>query len=184
MTTADDIRLLIETAFDRVRLDGGVSLNQAEAYDDYLEGMTQAEFDALPESEETENWRAVSFEALDANPCLAYFDEKAFRYYIPAYMLTIIDRYDPSSMRVISTLSTLCPEHDLEQRHIPAFSILDEAQSFAVASFLEALREIVNVDRSDHKLIAEGLRQYWGQFLRNVTKPGDNVVNLDTNRRD
>lgn len=184
MDKADYIRSLIEDAFDGVCLDGGVSLDQAQAYDDNMEEMTQAEFDALPENEETENWRAVDFEALDINPCLAYFDEKAFRYYIPAYMLSIIDSYDPTSMRVISTFSELCPEHELERRHIPTFAILNEAQSFAVASFLEALPEIVNLDKSDRELVALGLRQYWGQFLRNVEKPGDNVVRLDTSRKE
>lgn len=184
MTKADYIRSLIENAFDGVCLDGGVSLDQAQAYDDNMEGITQAEFEALHENEETENWRAVPFEALDTNPCLAFFDKKAFRYYIPAYMLSLIDRYDPTSMRVISTLSELCPEHDLERRHIPTFAILDEAQSFAVASFLEALPEIVNLDNSARELVALGLRQYWGQFLRNVVRPGDNVVQLDTRRQE
>lgn len=55
MANVDFIRALIEKAFAGVRLDKGVSLKQAQAYDDYLEGISDAEFKALTVNEETED---------------------------------------------------------------------------------------------------------------------------------
>src|SRR5215469_15804011 len=44
--------------------------------------------------------------------CIAHLDALGFRYYIPALMLSVLDHYEPLSMRVIGTLAGLYPKKD------------------------------------------------------------------------
>jgi ribosomal protein S16 len=96
---------------------------------------------------------------------VAHLDAAGFRYYIPAYMLSIIDAYEPSSMRVIGTLGALYPKKDRWQHHMDRYSLLNEAQRGAIASFLDALPDLVDLDHDDAKIVPRALRNYWHQFL-------------------
>ncbi len=74
-----DVEKLIREAFADVRLGGGVSLRQAAAIDDYLEGWSQAEFDRLPELEVTDDWTAIPEEELRTEN-VAHLDPEGLRY--------------------------------------------------------------------------------------------------------
>ncbi len=156
---------LIESAFNNVRLAGGVSLKQARVIDKYSEGVTVAEFRALPNSEITDDWRAIPFSELDLDPCISHLDAEGFRYYIPALMKSVIERYDSVSMRVIGTLQALYPKKDAWGYHMHRYSRLTESQCFAIASYLEALPQLVDLDSEDTKIVKRALRNYWAQFL-------------------
>jgi len=43
---------------------------------------------------------------------LAHLDALGFRYYIAALMLSVLDRYESSNLRVIGTLSGFYPKKD------------------------------------------------------------------------
>jgi hypothetical protein len=106
----EQIKKIIETAFDGVTLDGGISLDQTKVIDNYGRGISDNEFDALPNNEITNNWMEIPTSQLDEAECLAHFDRKGFKYYIPALMLRLLDDYDRTSMMTIGTLSILYPK--------------------------------------------------------------------------
>ena len=72
MTTTEKIRQIIESAFAGVKLDGGVSLEQAKVIDNYGEGVTEQEFKNLPRNENRENWKDIPDNALEPDPCVAH----------------------------------------------------------------------------------------------------------------
>lgn len=45
--------------------------------------------------------------------CVAHLDNEGLRYYLPALMLSLLSNYDPASMRVIETISALCPRRSV-----------------------------------------------------------------------
>jgi multidrug efflux pump subunit AcrB len=64
----------------------------------------------------------ASHDELEHN-CIAHLDALGFRYYIPALMLSVLNRYDASSMRVIGTLGGLYPKKDSLWEHAMAIAI-------------------------------------------------------------
>src|SRR4051794_38305166 len=108
--TDGELRQVIQTAFRGVTLDGGLSLRQGEICDNFGkdgEGkeVSEGEFAAIPRTEITDDWSAISLEELERYPYLAHLDAKGFRYYIPALLLSLLQNSDAGSMRVISTFS-------------------------------------------------------------------------------
>ena len=75
-----------------MRLGSGVSLRQAAAIDDYMEGYTQATFDALPEDEVTDDWALIPEDELRTDN-VPHLDADGLRYYLPALMLWLLDHY-------------------------------------------------------------------------------------------
>lgn len=166
MTDASEIEARIRSAFHGVTLDGGVSLRQAEVMDRYGEGVTAAEFNALPQGEITEDWTRLTPEVLDACGVIAHLDARGFCYYIPAFMLRLMALYEPSSMRVIGTLISLYPKKDeLWDHHMAKYSLLSGEQSTAIAHFLQSLPHLVELDADDEKIVQRAIRNYWHQFL-------------------
>lgn len=55
----------IRSAFDGVTLGKGISLKQAQAMDQYNEGVTDTEFEALPRSEIPDSWPDVPLNELE-----------------------------------------------------------------------------------------------------------------------
>lgn len=161
--TSKVLESTIRSAFCGVRLDGGVSLKQAQAIDHYGEGVTDAEFDALPLTEEAEDWTQVTLDELERD-CIAHLDAKGFRYYIAPLMLALLSHYDSESMRVIGTISALYPKQDAWPYHMERYSLLSESQKQAIAMFLRALPQLVNLDYEDRQVVPRALRNYWGQF--------------------
>jgi hypothetical protein len=100
----EQIKKIIEAAFNGVTLDGGISLEQTKVIDNYGRGVNVEEFTALPNNEVTNNWKQIPISQLDEAECLAHFDRKGFKYYIPALMLRLLENYDPESMMTIGTL--------------------------------------------------------------------------------
>lgn len=157
-----EIETEIRSAFKDVRLDGGMSLSEADAVD----RRATEELHALPAGQVTADWSALPFETLENYPLLAYLDAAGFRYYIPAFMLSVLAEYEPGSMRVISTLSSLYPkrsknwDYSLEQ-----YSLLSREQCAAIAGFLADLNAAVKLDTHDQIVVERALRNYWHEFL-------------------
>jgi hypothetical protein len=160
----------IRAAFAGVRLENGVSLHQAQVIDNYGEGVTQAEFARLPLSEETERWDHVTFQELESDN-IAHLDPEGFRFYLPAFMISVLDDYVCSSMRCIGTISALYPKEHVLGYHMPRYNLLTYEQKQAVACFLEALPELLALDGED-RTIVERARRFWDQFLPIVRATG------------
>lgn len=161
----------IHRAFDGVLLGDGVSLLQAEVIDRYGEGCTDKEFEEMKQSEVVNDWSKVSLPELDRDN-VAHFDAAGFRYYLPALMLSVIEHYDSSSMRVIGTISALYPKKEYWAYHMERYSLLTFEQKRAIAKFLDALPEIIPLDVEDKKIVQRALNNYWNEFLPIHVPPG------------
>lgn len=165
MTTTDELIQTIESAFRGVKLDGGVSLEQAKVIDDYGEAFTEKNFNKLPENEITDDWGAVPDSALEPDPCVPHYDAKGFRYYLPRLILSVLANYDNASMRVIGTLSALYPKPDSWEYHMNRYSELSAKQKHAVALFVSSLPNLVELDREDRIIMERALEKYWREYL-------------------
>ena len=161
----------IQEAFSGVRLGDGVSLLQAEVIDRYGEGCTDQEFHEMKQSEVVNDWSKVSLAELERDN-VAHFDAAGLRYYLPALMLSVIQHYDSSSMRVIGTISALYPKKEHWAHHMELYSLLSFDQKRAIARFLEALPELVPLHGDDQKFVQRALDNYWNQFLPIHVPPG------------
>jgi len=161
----DELRDLLTAAFRGVTLDGGISIRQGEVCDNYGEGVTDEEFEAIPRSEVTAVWTALPLDELERYPYLAYLDSKGFRYYIPAFLLSLLQDAQGASMRVISTLSSLHPTRDCWLYRMGQYELLNDAQRSAIATFLFHLQDYPLLNTSDQHLISAALQAYWQQYL-------------------
>jgi uncharacterized protein DUF6714 len=155
----------IRAAFRGVTLGRGMSLRQAELADRFQDAVWKAHGASLGRGEISDDWSQVSLEELERD-CIAHLDAEGFRYYIPALMLSLLDHYDSSSMRVIGTLSSLYPKKDNTwEFHMNRYSLLNLPQRTAIARFLAALPQLIELSGEDHKIVPRALRNYWGKFL-------------------
>lgn len=163
MLGREEIKKVIETAFKGVTLDGGLSLEQTKIVDNYGRGVTTEQFTNLPNKEVTHDWKEIPISQLDEAECLAHFDRKGFRYYIPALMLRLLENYDPTSMMTIGTLSILYPK---TETWAYLYSLLTEQQYEAIALYLQALPNLVELDTFEDKTMVErAFKNYWSKFL-------------------
>jgi hypothetical protein len=159
----------IQQAFHGVTLDKGMSLRRAQYADRFQDAVWNAHSTSLSKGEITNDWSQVSLDELERD-CIALLDPFGFRYYIPALMLSVLDHYDSSSMRVIGTLSGLYPKKDSLPHSTYQYSLLDSAQKTAIAHFLEALPQLVVLDSEDQKIVLRALNNYWSEYLQPRTK--------------
>lgn len=163
----EEVRKVIETAFDGVSLDGGLSLEQTKVVDNYGRGVTTKQFTNLPNKEVTDDWKEIPISQLDDAECLAHFDRKGFKYYIPALMLRLLENYDPTSMMTIGTLSILYPK---TETWTYLYSLLTEQQYQAIALYLQVLPSLVELDTFEDKTVVErAFNDYWSKFLPSKT---------------
>lgn len=158
------IALGIRNAFQGVQLGAGTSARQTEVIDRYGEGCTPSQFAAIPLQEVTNNWTSIPSGELERVQ-VAHLDAEGFRYYLPALMLSILENYDSSSLRVIGTLLALYPKHEHWDYHMERYKKLSDAQKSAIAAFLSGLTSSVALSTEDQKLVIRSMRNYWDQFL-------------------
>ena len=163
-TLRDSVETAIRDAFRGVRLDSGVSLKQAAVIDQYGGGLTDVEFSDLRRDEVLADWAAVPLGDLEPGH-IPHLDPAGFRYYIAAFMLSVLAKYDPVSMRVISTFGALEPIRESWEYHMYQYSLLTESQKGAIALFMSALPHRVSLQATDAQIIERGLQAYWAQFL-------------------
>jgi hypothetical protein len=153
----------IREAFAGVTLGRGVSLRQAEA----IEAGTltsDAELRALRGAEVLDDWSRVSRDELERD-CVAHLDAEGLRYYLPALMLSVLEDYDSTSMRVIGTLAALYPKAATLKSDVERYGPLTRDQRRAVALFLTALPELVDLGDEDETVVERALRNYWREFV-------------------
>ena len=172
----DELRHLIVTAFHGVDLDGGMSLRQAEICDKFGKDsdgrvVSDMDFAAIPDREITDNWSALSLDELERFPYLAHLDPEGFRYYIPAFLLSLLKDANRLSMRVISTLSSIQPTRDTWLYHMRLYEALTDAQRTAIAAFVFHLQSYPKLTASDQRQVSAALQLYWRQFLPELHEP-------------
>jgi hypothetical protein len=168
----EDVQAAIRSAFAGVRLGSGVSLRQAQIIDVRGRGMSHAEFESLPRSEVTEDWTAIPDSEL-VRDCVGHLDAHGLRYYLPALMLWLLDHYDDedrlftegADMTAIGTVSALAFSSEFETSYREIFGGFTREQRAAIASFIEALPRLVELDDDDATRVASSLESYWAQFL-------------------
>lgn len=140
--------------------------------DNYGRGFSEAEFEALPRSEVTDDWtRIPESELLRDNA--VHLDPEGLRYYLPALMLWLLDHYhvdnwltrDGVLMTTIATIMVLAPEPMFEEDSLLRYDNFTTEQRTAVASYLEALPRLVSLDHEDATSVARSIDRYWAQFL-------------------
>lgn len=161
---SSEVKAAVTAAFRGVSLDGGCSLRQGEKADNWGEPAV-GDPGAFPEADVADDWLALSMETLDHYPYLAYMDAEGFRYYIPAFTLSVLAAYETSSMRVICTLSALYPKKDDRDYHMGLYSLLNREQRMVIARYLHDLPTLVELAPDDQKVIERALRNYWHEFL-------------------
>jgi len=170
METRLQIRHAVESeicmAFRGVTLGRGVSLRQAQLADGIRHAAENAPSVSPADAEITDDWSRVRLDELERD-CIAHLDVLGFRYYIPALMMSVLNHYESSSMRVIGTLTGLYPKKgDSWEYHMHRYSPLNPAQKTAIARFLAALPKLLELDSVDQKVVARALRNYWAEYLQ------------------
>jgi hypothetical protein len=166
LRTRRAVEVEIRVAFRGIALGRGISLRQARFADRFEDAAWNAHSDSLGQGEIKDDWSKVPMDELESD-CIAHLDALGFRYYIPALMLSVLDHYESSSMRVIGTLSGLYPKKDSSWKYsMSRYSLLNAAQKIAIARFLAALPELVELGFQDQKIVPRALRNYWGEFLQ------------------
>ena len=162
---ASQVIAAVTAAFKGVVLGGGCSLRSAEEADCWGDPPVNTDQVILSEVNTTEDWMALSVRTLDYYSYLAHMDAEGFRYYIPAFMLSLLFPGD-QSMRRICTLGALYPKKgELWDYHLSLYSLLSREQCTAIASFLRELPALVELDSDDQKICDRALRNYWHTFL-------------------
>lgn len=110
----------------------------------------------------TNNWKEIPVSQLDEAECLAHFDRRGFKYYIPALMLRLLENYDPTSMMTIGTLSILYPKTK-DWDHL--YSRLTKQQYQAIALYLQSLPNLVELDTEDKTVVERAFNNYWLKYL-------------------
>jgi hypothetical protein len=168
----DAIETAIRSAFAGVRLGGGVSLRQADAIDASVFGIETPDFESLPESDVTDDWTRIAPDALP-NANISHLDANGLRYYLPAFMLWLLDHYDAdrlgeetAAMTVIGTIMALAPPPEFDEAFRYRYSTFTDDQMRAVASYVEALPRLVHLDESDATSVNWAVDRLWRPFLQ------------------
>lgn len=165
-----DIEKEIRSAFSDVVLGDGTSIGHAEYIDCWGKNpdgrpITNAQYLAMTAGDIVDDWTLVTLQDLERDN-IAHFDPPGFRYYLPALLLSLLDHYDPSSMRTIGTLHGLRPDvENADDSEVQRFSLLNGAQKRAVARFLVLLPELIGLTPEDAKIVDQALDRYWSTFV-------------------
>jgi hypothetical protein len=77
----------------------------------------------------------------------------------------VINAYVGTSMRVIGTISSLCPREPNRFFYLDKYRLLNSQQRFALAFFVEHLPSLVNVGLEEALELSQALSEYWTEFL-------------------
>lgn len=163
-----EVEALIRRAFAGVRLGSGVSIRQAEAIDSYSDDCQSVR---LTKGEIVDDWSQVPEDELRRDN-VSHLDREGLRYYLPALMLWMVDHYndDPqdrgADMTITSILGALAPGESFRDHQYGIYdSFFTEDQRRAIAAFVAALPQLVQLDWSDVPPLERSLGDYWGRYL-------------------
>lgn len=161
-----EVEAEIRACFAGVRLGRGVSLSVAELIDEWAD---PAIVESLIGMEPDEDWADIPAAELERADCIAHLDAEGLRYYLPALMIWLLDHYAAAKgpdlvadMAVIGTISAL----DQRDRHPTGFlELLTPQQRRAIALYVRALPELVELDHQDAARLARAWRDIWSREI-------------------
>ena len=143
-TLAEKTRLLliekITAAFDGVSRKNGISLNAAQALDDYS-SLEEAKKIGRKMDRDTQ-WQEVPDKWLmQFQDIFPYLDPKGFRYYIPAYMVWSLKEPKASDSNSLSSLMWAIENNN---KHFqPHLEILNQEQLQVVSDYIEFVNNYI-----------------------------------------
>jgi hypothetical protein len=103
-------------------------------------------------------WQSLSIDELRCEySAVHFFSPAAYRYFLPAFMLAVVERFDDADLVTDSLLLTLSPDRPLFRSRV---AVLSAQQRQAIRAFLEYLRD----ERRDPRIDPDPsilLRDYW-----------------------
>lgn len=110
------------------------------------------------------NWETVPPEVIHDNSAqLSLFTHEAYRYFLPAYLLSCLDNFAPDNLVCEFVIYSLTPDNgDENQKQWIAdrHGLLDRKQKGAIAAFLEQVLATESF-KDFHAEVADGLQRYW-----------------------
>jgi hypothetical protein len=107
------------------------------------------------------DWEAIPADELDRADAIAHLDAEGLRYYLPALMLHLLDDYEQGAMWTIGTIAAL--DRD---RHPRGFiELLDAKQREAIATYVSALPDLVDLGYEDSTVVGRALNDVWSRYL-------------------
>ena len=154
MDTVDHLVAEIERAFDKVALEDGIGIYEADALDACVSDTLRAK---ARSTDTREDWRSIPDDVISEHyVAMPFLDDKGIRFALPAYMLFAIRNWSTShSASVDHVIYTLARDMD--------WSFLTDEQHRVIAKFLNfvVLEAGESVDSWQASLAYE---KYWGQF--------------------
>jgi uncharacterized protein DUF6714 len=163
-TDKNDLVCLIREAFRGVKLGDGTSLRQAKIIDGYGQGYSDEQFEVEKRAEITEDWERVPASELELDN-IAHLDSEGMRYYLPALMVALLDRYDANAMWTIGTVSAIDVRGRLSAYKLSQLSLLTFEQRSAVAVWCKSMSRFVDVSPDDRRIVDRAVDAYWCEFL-------------------
>ena len=152
----------IELAFGDVRRGDGVTLHQARVKDDY--GSAQEEAEARKKDTDT-RWQEIPESWIERlGDALTFVDDpEGFRYYLPAFMIWILNNYEESDAVAADQVASLLGDYVLPRQMLNRCRLFTHAQMRAVARFLQCFAGFA--DDTWAQYARKALDQHWHKFL-------------------
>ena len=157
---ADKVVELITDAFRGVTRKDGVSLHQASVLDEF---GTKEEFAEAKKLDVDESWLDVPIGLLEKLQVFPHLDKVGFRYYLPAYMVWMIQNCKSSRSFSKDALIYALIRRSLDDPMVEKYEFLDVSQKRAVAIFLKFC-ESECAGFVDAKAAVDALHSYWREW--------------------
>jgi hypothetical protein len=146
----------IRKAFEVVRLDGGMTIHEADLEGSY--SNFSARLAAREKDPEQYWWEIPDWKLEELNSALWFLDEKGYRFLLPAGMIWCLRKGKKSrSMGLDSVTNSLVPDALVSRASV--FSTLTREQLRSVWSFLKHVEKYY-----PHTNAQNALRDYWQGF--------------------
>ncbi|MCF7674601.1 MAG: hypothetical protein K9N23_12970 [Akkermansiaceae bacterium] len=145
----------IEQAFERVQLEDGKTIHEANLEGCYLN--EQERMDARAKDTE-HNWQEVAPEKIESfQSVLTFFDSKGWRFYMPAFMIWALKNW--RTTKSVTADSVVWDLANVEPHFMDRYKLLTAEQARSVYRFLDFM------DRHNPEDDAKkGIDAYWYKF--------------------
>ena len=148
-----DIIKQIQIAFNGVKLDNGISLNETEYFDSR---ETNKRFLELSKTDERDDWSKIDDKTLEKfQVTFCFTDVSGFRFYAPAYMIWAIKNFKESHTIIADHIVwNLDPDHYV-LKPVGFNKVFNKGQVLSIVKFLEFVIE--NKDYMEGDIAARNL---------------------------
>lgn len=148
MINKNEIVQLIKEAFNNIPYPGDDNIVYENQYDENYEGNQMAKFFR------GKRWQQITLKSLqneyrcDGSSCLCFMSPQSFKYYLPAYMIIAVEKYEEADAIGDSAIYALSPpqDNDLIESWTQNISGFSEKQREAIVEFLQFMHENYKID--------------------------------------